>query len=456
MIKNITQKHIIIGSFATGCLYLLYLLFASQGTSLHDEIGHFLISRDAIHSPAHIFDIWGRTVHTILYILPAQLGLFGARFLSLLMALLTVYLTLETAKMLQIRLYFIVPFFLWFQPWFADHSYMCITEVPFSLCMILGVYLHLKNRNLSASVIIGLLPLIRHEGIALTGLWCIFLLYKKNRLPVVMAFLPLLIYNLTFFAFMGSLPFAMYFDTTPTDMYGSGSWYYFFIRLPHPRAVGIPIMLLVICGIIPVIREKRLYPVLFWYFSYFALHVIIFRFGLFASGGNKLFLMPVAPAVAFAAVMGLEWITSLIITLLKRHDTVLSRHLNERAIYTAICSICLLWTFFFVKPYPLDSEAAAMKKAVQWIHNENLDKNDIISTHVYLYYFLPKRVPTVTLWEKFGPLQNMAPGTIVIWDVHYSDRWNLNYDHLTDKKNKWKKMNEFGDGTVVIFQKTSS
>jgi len=455
MTKNTNQTYFILFTFFAGFLYLLFLLFTSKGTPLHDEIGHYLISRDAIHSPDHIFDIWGRTAHTLLYILPAQSGLYTARLLSLIFALLTVYFTLEVAKMLNIKLFFLVPLFLLFQPWFADLSYMCITEVPFSLIMILGIYLYLKDRHITASFIIGLLPLIRHEGIALSGLWCIYMLYKKKWLPPVAIIAPLLIYNAAFYIFQGSWPFAMYFDTAPTDIYGSGSWFHFLIRLPHPRAVGIPIMMLVTCSLIPIIKSGRLRPMFLWYFSYFALHSIIFRFGLFASGGMKLFLLPLAPSFALAAVIGLEWIVTFTLPYLKNFDSKQLTIITERNFYSTVCAICVLMTFLFIKPWPLDREGVALKQAIAWIRQENLPDNNLISTHVYFYHFFPRRVPTVTLWEKFPPLKDMPAGTIVFWDEHYSDRWDIDYNYLTSHDKTWRKLKEFEEGTVVIFQKIS-
>jgi len=73
---------------------MIKLLFASDGTALQDEIGHYIISRDAIANPELILDLWGRTLHTILYILPAQFGLDGARLASVGLAALTVIVSI--------------------------------------------------------------------------------------------------------------------------------------------------------------------------------------------------------------------------------------------------------------------------------------------------------------------------------------------------------------------------
>ena len=271
--------------------------------------------------------------------------------------------------------------------------------------MILAVFLFLRENNTVASIIIGLLPLIRHEGIALTGLWVIYMLYKKDWRSVIVSFLPLFLYNIIFRFFEGNWPFAMFFNTTPNNIYGSGPWYHFLIRLPHPKAAGVPIMFLTLFSIVPIIKFTTKMKLIFiWYVSYFALHTIIFRFGLFASGGYILFLLPLAPAIAIASVIGLNWI----LTFYNQHFNTLlmagTSFFNEKRISLLICTICIIFTLLNIKPHKLSPEDRAMQEAVEWIRKEDISANNLVATHVYFYHFLPLRVPPVTLWEKFPHL----------------------------------------------------
>ena len=454
MEKNKYELYIIWLTFAVGFLLMLFLLIMSEGTYTHDEIGHFLISRDALSSPKHIFDTWGRTLNTLLYLLPSQFGLIGARLFSLILAMVTAFLTLKVSRMLDIKQAFLVPLFLFAQPWFSNLSYLCITEIPFSLLMILAVYLFLRENNTVASIIIGLLPLIRHEGIALTGLWVIYMLYKKDWRSVIVSFLPLFLYNIIFRFFEGNWPFAMFFNTTPNNIYGSGPWYHFLIRLPHPKAAGVPIMFLTLFSIVPIIKFTTKMKLIFiWYVSYFALHTIIFRFGLFASGGYILFLLPLAPAIAIASVIGLNWI----LTFYNQHFNTLlmagTSFFNEKRISLLICTICIIFTLLNIKPHKLSPEDRAMQEAVEWIRKEDISANNLVATHVYFYHFLPLRVPPVTLWEKFPHLNTLPCGTIVIWDSHYSNMWGIDYNYLTTHPEKWRMEKAFENNTVVIFRK---
>jgi hypothetical protein len=206
------QSLIVLITLLGGFVWMIILLFNSRGTPLHDEIGHFLISRDALHTTVHIFDMWGRTLNTLIYIIPAQFGLGAARFLSIIIALFTALLTLKIARDLHITYAFLAPFFLLAQPWYVDLSYLCITQVPFSLIMVAGTFLFLRNKRTGAALVIGLLPLIRHEGIALSGLMLVYLLYKKEWRSAFAVLIPLLIYNIAYFCFQGIWPFMLYFE----------------------------------------------------------------------------------------------------------------------------------------------------------------------------------------------------------------------------------------------------
>jgi len=445
--ENTKNQRFIIRLVFFCCLFsMIFLLLKSEGTPLHDEIGHYLISRDVFHAPQHILDTWGRTLNTLLYCIPAQSGLNAARFLSLLLAFITALLTIKVSEMLGIKNAATVTILLFFQPWFMDLSYLCITEVPFSLLMVLGVYLFLKNRFFTASIIIGLLPLIRHEGIVLTGLWALYAWRKKEWRSIAGTFIPLILYNFIYYWIDGAWPFAMYFEAKPNLVYGRGTWYHFLIRLPHPRAAGIPIMVIAACSIIPVFRSAlKTKLILAWYFSYFLLHTVIFRFGLFASGGYKLFLLPLAPAIAIAATLGLHWMT----------DTIKSGFSlkSGNSIYRAVCVACIIFALIFVRPYALDNEGMAIKNAIEWIRKQGLEKNGIISTHVYFYHLFPKKVPPKTIWEKFPTLSTMPAGTLFLWDNHYSDEWGFKYSDFISNITTWELLQEFEKKTVVIFRK---
>jgi hypothetical protein len=112
-------------------------------------------------------------------------------------------------------------------------------------------------------------------------------------------------------------------------------------------------------------------------------HSVIFRFGLFASGGYKLFLLPLAPVIAISAVTGLEWIVNVLSPYLKRFINSKKLLTPENIILVIFCCICLIFALVNVRPYQLDKQDVAIKKAAVWVREKNITKNDLIATHVF-------------------------------------------------------------------------
>lgn len=95
--------------------------------------------------------------------------------------------------------------------------------------------------------------------------------------------IPIIIYNAVSYLTIGSLPVSVYFTPKPTDFYGSGGWLHY--GMPLLNGLGKPVALLAILGIPSMLRSPRATLFLAWNLVYVVMHVVIFRFGLFASAG---------------------------------------------------------------------------------------------------------------------------------------------------------------------------
>lgn len=431
-------------AFVAGLSYMVWLLLNSSGTHSHDEIGHYLISRDAWQYPQLIFNTWGRTAHTLIYMLPASFGLWGTRFWSVALSAATVFVTLDVAKKLRLPYWYLTPVFLLFQPWFVELSFLNITQVPFSLLMISAVWMGLKNRYLFASVLVGILPMVRHEGLALLALWSIFLIYQKNGRALFAGLVPYAVYNMASFWYVGTFPISIFFEPTPNEIYGSGALYHYLIRLPHPQAVGVPLALLSFLGLKQILQSPQRILITCWYASYFMLHTVIYSLGLFASGGYKFFLLPLAPAFACLGVMGLKEI-----------DIYLQRPIYNklnRVAQPIIIAICIGWTLYFTSPHKLSDIDIAVQDATEWIQNHVRADKIIYSNHVYFYHYKPADIDPRNLWEEIPVLSTQPHGTIVMWDTLYSPMWGLKLYTIENHKS-WKKIKTFGSGSVHLFKK---
>ena len=160
-----------------------------------------------------------------------------------------------------------------------------------------------------------------------------------------------------------------------------------------------------------------------------------------------------APALAIAASLALEWVITTLTTKPAGDKGTPGGNLRETPLIAAICLPCVLFAIAFVGPHPLDTEGRAIKEAVEWMHTTGDTPDNLYSTHVYFYHFMPLRVPPVTLWTAFAPLDSMPSGALFVWDSHYSDLWGFNYDQFVNNPGIWRRVKEFGDSAVVIFSK---
>ena len=352
--------------FGLGVTWIIYLCLNSPRPVLDDEIGHFLISRSAWIYPKLILNIWGRTVRTLLYMPPSVLGLIPARFLSIIMACLTVLLATKVTQKLGGKLLFLVPVVLWFQPWFSDFSYGVITEVPFSLFLLLGTYLWLDERETLASIPIGLLPFIRHEGIAITFLWILYIVYRRNWRACAFIIFPMIVFNLLYYAFYQSLAIEIFFSPKPSTHYGSGTWVHF---VPRVLSVRVPVLLLTVFGLVPILKSRKKTLAFGGYVVYYIVHTVIYRFGLFKSGGYVIFLLPLAPAFAVGATLGAEflvsWVKKALLSLTTPEISAAFGNLLIVLIVIAVVSVGVLR----VNPHPLSSQYIALRQASDWLRS---------------------------------------------------------------------------------------
>ncbi|MDB4754696.1 hypothetical protein OAF84_05380, partial [Akkermansiaceae bacterium] len=243
----------------------LYRALFNEAWILDDEIAHYMISKDVWSDPRELWHPWSRPGRNILQFIPAYFGLTVARLWTLALAGFAMWLTGREGKRLGMVGLSILPLLMGFQWWFPELSYPVLTQTPFMVVWVGGVFLAMRKKMAWAALCWGYLPLVRHEGIALSalfGLWIIFApggfarhLLKGKWNEALKAFpraawlgfctfLPLIVMNVASGLMRGEWPFMMFFESKPTEYYGSGPiWLY----LKHlATGAGIPVVLLMI------------------------------------------------------------------------------------------------------------------------------------------------------------------------------------------------------------------
>ena len=290
-----------------GVVWAGYLCSISMlGTPCLDEVQHLVIARQAWRDMRQLLDFWGRPVNTAFYMLPSLGGLLAARVVSIFTMALAAVLLTSTAKRLGLRRLYLVPLMLWFQPWTGEFSFPALTVIPMVLFCALGLSLWFGGRLAGLSLCMGILPLVRHETLALTALWFAYvLLLKRKPLCGLLSVIPLAVYNLICWFVYDHAALTAFANHKPTDIYGQSGWMHYFEVLW--LGVGWPVLLAAVVGCLCFGRRRPLMAAVALFGVYFLIHVVVYRFGLYASGGFGYFIFPVLLIFALCGALGAEW-----------------------------------------------------------------------------------------------------------------------------------------------------
>lgn len=460
------QRRIFAFTFAAGLIWNLVVLLSSTGWSLDDELSHFLRSRSVWENPALVFDSWTRIGRNLFHLLPAPLGLTAARLWTLAFAALAVLITTSLAGKLGLRRAWLIPLALWFQPWFVELSWGVLTQTPFLLGLLAGIWFITTGRWVLSGLCFGFLPLIRHEGLALLALWGLAALGQSVLSPhplhrrlrflipcALAAALPLAVSNAAAWIVLGELPSRIFLNAKPTEIYGHGPLWHFFAVAFVPAG---PATVLLALPALPWLWKNRsaTWPLAF-YPAYFALHTVIFWLGLFASGGYYHFLMPLAPGLAIAAVAG----TNTCLDSPSRWGPALGRLLLAGCLLQGLLLPHMRamqhWSHspqgLGLTREPLQD---ALQDALDWQATHRPHARAVVCRHIYASFSRDWiETPAQRTLNTLPPAE-LPPGSIAIWESKYANLTGLTLAELTAPHSDWKELGAWNNRTVIVFEKT--
>lgn len=476
--------------FALGIAWPIYRLFAAEAWILDDELSHFLISRHVWNDFEGLLDLWSRPGRNLLHFGPAYFGIEAARLWTVALAALAVWLTALEAKRLRLPNVEYLPLFLCFQAWFPELSFPVLTQTPFMVVWIAGVFLAMRERWALSAICWGYLSLVRHEGIALSGLFGLWVFFGRQGLGRVLlqgrwrsigraasftawvgfwTFFPIIVMNLCTWFIRKEIPFLIYFESKPTEMYGSGSLFHFVPLILV--GIGIPVALLAGLGCLPVrwMGWKNLLYVT--YPAYFVLHSVIFWRGMFASGGYYHFLMPMAPFIALLALRGFasikrwvdqrdagswQWIPRTVLLVVLWFGLLLpQQQLMIRDLHIAGMPPQDRQLRPIAPPLQLSRFEGGLREASGRLEEILGAEQSWVSFHVAVSYYMAKSKVGVRLepWDCRENPNAVPQGTLLVWEPHYapSESFNWGEDRLTDEN--WELLENFAHGTVRLYRK---
>lgn len=288
-----------------GLALSIAMALSSDGVHHDDDLTHLQFARWSFEYPQWLLHEWGRPGFTILYAIPAQFGWTAARVFSGVLTATTGWLAFLIARRQGVALAALAPALLWLQPMTFTLSYTTLTEPVLAFYLTLAAWLLLRGQLTTSALVASMCMLTRHEAALFLALWAVELWKRKAKLwqIALLAWAPI-VHNVLSAMFLWSAPLLMFLHPQPTQQYGSGAWYSMIAR--WLLAAGIGPVLLACLGATANARRDGGFLWIGCGIAYLLAHSVLFRFGLFATGGYYRFLVAIGPVVAVAAADGLS------------------------------------------------------------------------------------------------------------------------------------------------------
>lgn len=425
-----TEKNLFLaGLIFAGLALSVASLFTDIPAGGADNFAHFNISRWAFRYPHLFLDHWGKPVFTFLTAPFAQFGMTGVRIFNIVAGLLTAWFTYKLCVHFKLRYAWLSGVITIFTPIYFMMMSSSMTEVLFSLFLVMSVYLFFTEKYILSAILVSFVFLVRNEGLLsillfLTG----FILKKQYRaIPFLMTgFLVAsvagsFVHNHDFWWLITQRPYSK----GGTSVYGAGNWYHFFIKLPG--YFGYIVTLLMYAGTISMLVNWKkgkwdlrsdsfllIILVLGSFWGYFAGHTYMWWKGDTSAGLVRV-MAAVSPLVS---IMALFFVNSL------KADW-----LNSKTMKIGVLLVSLILAGSSIRQYhrslSRDLSAEILKRVSIWLKNPENIRHKLVVHNPYFSYSTG-----IDAWDsnvvQYGFSNNDNPGkgiphsTLFVWDAHFS------------------------------------
>jgi hypothetical protein len=441
------------------CLFSVWTAYSFMSVELYsdDDLGHYLISRYALHHPKLLIDIWGRPLCTIFYIPGSLFGLVGARLASAIIGALTCYLLYLYAEKRGYERAWLIPLLMGLSPRFSSMCYTIDTAMIVCLFLAAALLFYSYDKIALAALTISLTPAGRLECILFVFIFSGVLAYRKQWKYIPLAFAGAFLWNAAGFMVSGD-PFWLVTSNPYSVTYGKGEFLHYFERLPE--IVGGVHLPLFIVGVFAAFRnwrkEENLFLLLSWFLLFF-FYVAVWYLGMVASVGLTRYFNTVAPVVCLLSLAGINrllstslegldiaaitasflvtlalWIsgsayqgllvaTTVAVVLVKAWGCYFKSTKAATVLISTGLASLLAFNVYTVSFPGLTAEHMLVKEAADW-YKTNSPGTYLLSSNAWFGYFLDidpydaTKVAAVNLVN----LQKAPAGTVIVWEPHYA------------------------------------
>lgn len=427
---------------------LILVQWLSTGVSGEtDSITHYHFARFAFKYPAFFLNHWGKPLFTILAAPLSQFGYTGAIAFNLLCGLLSGWFAYMIAKRMEYRHAWAAIIFTVFTPLYLFIMFSSLTEILFSLVLIISIYLFVSKRFIWAAIVISMIPYARTEGVMFVILFIPALLWLKQYKAIPFLLAGFLFFSLIgipqyhdFFWFFTQMPYSL----NSSSLYGSGSFWYYFGMLDY--TMNYPLLILGITGLAFIIlnlkkdlkslREVKTVTLYFLilpaFFGFVIAQSYLWWKGLGILASDR-FMACVLPLAAIIAVIGFDW--------------VMEKAKASKFIYILlgifIISLVVYKPFTYgVIPRKVGINFVVMEKLATWLKASQYNNRKAYYTDPMFPFYMEidpfdqQKAFQIYNYQNTNPADLLKPGELLIWDAQFAGyEGRLPYKSLLENNN---------------------
>ncbi len=305
---------------------MVVLAFVANGTGDEgDSVFHYLFSRFAFEHPENFLNHWAKPVFVLFTAPIAQGGFIAMKLFNIALLIATIWLTWKSSLKLNIPNAWLVIFPIMFAPMNISHTLSGLTEPMFAFWLMVGIYLFLSEKNVSAVLWLSFLPFVRSEGLIVFCVVILYLLIKRHWKLLPLLAVGHIVYSLIGFFHYGDFLWVFNKMTYATlnGSYGSGPLWHFADNMHVVIGDLQPVLLIfgVLVGGIRLLQywlgkapfsKDELWLVYGIAIAYFIAHSLYWYLGIFNSFGLMRVMIGVIPLFAIIIVQGLNYLISLL------------------------------------------------------------------------------------------------------------------------------------------------
>ena len=459
------------------CLIAGYtiLVFLSEGTiGGADDMTHYRYSRYAYQNPYFFLHHWGKPFFTAISSPFAQFGYNGIRIFNVLTGAAAAYFAYRTAKILKIKYPILVIFLVISSPLYTMLMLSGMTEILFSLVLILSIFLFYKKHYIWSALLLSFLPFVRTEGVVILPLFFIAYAWQKQWKA-----LPFMLFGFVFYSIVGSFHFKdilwviheMPYKGNAKDIYGSGELFHYVGASKY--IFGWALTVMIVAGLFvwlldPFLKAKKkrkewlmeMLVIYMPFFLYLAAHSYVWWKGLGNSVGMIRVIAAIVPSAALLGALGwsrlMEWIPL--------------QKIWKQAFTAVLCIFLVIIPHrVYDIPVPLGGTQILVKEASHWLKESEYFENRIYYYDPFFCHFMnlnpydEERVRGF-VYDSDAPESNIQEGEMVIWDAHFSpnegrlplerlmDNPGFRLVHLVRPRNTFKVLGGY-EYEIYIFQR---